>query len=171
MVAGSSTSARLVDTLHAVARSALAGGGPYRVDRRRGDDGSCRRCTPSCPALHKSCRRPQSSASAVTTPIEQFEIAGIPHVHAFDRGGWLLLAAVAISSSAGLWKRRGRLASHRARVCRDGDVPAARRAMGIASRRRIGAALVSAGLFAASSVVSWIVQRSHSADDANANTT
>jgi hypothetical protein len=49
----------------------------------------------------------------VVSPVEQFEITGIDHRHAADRGGWLLLAATAIALSARLpkyvadWRRLG----------------------------------------------------------------
>ena len=41
----------------------------------------------------------------VVPPIEYFEIAGIAHTHAADRGAWMLLAAVAVALAAGLWRR------------------------------------------------------------------
>jgi hypothetical protein len=50
--------------------------------------------------------RGTAPAVRVVTPIENFEMAGIAHARAGDRGGWALLAAVAMLMSAGLWERR-----------------------------------------------------------------
>lgn len=101
--------------------------------------------------------------SHAAAPIEQFEIAGVPHVHAFDRGGWMLLAAVAISSTAGLWKRRAdwrriELAFAAMAMCL---LLAARWEPQVA----VASALrwLSAGMFAALSLAVWLMSRSKSA--------
>lgn len=48
--------------------------------------------------------RGSGPAVRLVPPIEQFEIAGIAHGHAADRGAWALLAAVAVMLVAGLWQ-------------------------------------------------------------------
>ncbi len=95
----------------------------------------------------------------VVSPIEQFEIAGIAHRHAADRGAWLLLAAAAIAVSAGLsryitdWRRIGLVAV--------GIVIGLLLAARWEGQVAVASALrwLSAGLFAIASVASWTIER------------
>jgi hypothetical protein len=49
--------------------------------------------------------RGAATATRVVAPIEAFELAGVPHSHAADRGAWLLVTAVAGMLVLGLWQR------------------------------------------------------------------
>jgi hypothetical protein len=49
--------------------------------------------------------RGDAAATRIVPPIETFELASISHVHAADRGAWLLMAAVLAVLGTGLWRR------------------------------------------------------------------
>ena len=97
--------------------------------------------------------------SRVVSPIEQFQISGIPHAHAADRGAWLLLAAVVIAFSARFpkqfanWRRVGLVAV--------GMVMCLLLAARWESEVAVASALrwLSAGLLAIASAASWAVDR------------
>ncbi|HEX2474529.1 MAG TPA: hypothetical protein VHK01_07285, partial [Lacipirellulaceae bacterium] len=97
-------------------------------------------------------------------PIEQFELAGIPHIHAADRGAWALVAAVIIALSAGLyqagasWRPIGLLLTASA-VC---PLLAARWGADLA----VASALrwYSAGFFALASIGIWTMSRRLASD-------
>ena len=130
---------------------------------RRGD----RRCCASGGrgiVCGRSWRREELSPTEVVgkrvvSPIEQFEIAGIAHRHAVDRGAWLLLAAAAIALSVRLpkyfndWRRIG-LALLGMVVC-----------LLLAARweREVAAASAlrwfSAVFFVAAAAASWMIER------------
>jgi hypothetical protein len=95
----------------------------------------------------------------VVSPVEQFEIAGIAHRHAADRGGWLLLAATAIAFSVRLpryfadWRRVG-IAILGMIVCL---LLAARWESQVASASALR--WFSAVFFAIAAAASWMIER------------
>jgi len=93
------------------------------------------------------------------TPIEQFQIAGIPHVPCYDRGAWLLLAAVAVTSTAGLWG--GRVGWRRIELAFAAMVMCLLLAARWEPQVAVASALrwLSAGMFAIITAAIWITQR------------
>jgi hypothetical protein len=55
------------------------------------------------PGIAQELSPTQAAGDRVVTPIEQFEIAGIAHIHAAQIGGWLLLAGAAIMLAVTFW--------------------------------------------------------------------
>ena len=106
----------------------------------------------------------------VVTSIEHFEMASIPHIHAADRGGWLLLFAVAAAIAGGLWER-GRNGRWTALV-----VAAFASCLLVAARWdsqvAVASALrwVSALFFAFASVAIWFTRRSTAMPSAHEST-
>ncbi|MCI0333023.1 MAG: hypothetical protein L0228_07360 [Planctomycetes bacterium] len=94
----------------------------------------------------------------VVPPVETFELASSPHLHAAGRGAWAALAVVAAALAVGLWQRdtRWRIIGL-AIVAMAGCLLLAAR---WESQDAVASALrwISAGFFAIASVVIWIVQ-------------
>jgi len=111
------------------------------------------------PGAAQELSRTEVVGSRVVSPIEQFQILGIPHAHAADRGAWLLLAAVAIAFSAQFpkyfanWRRVGLVAV--------GVVMCLLLAARWESQVAVASALrwLSAGFLAMASAAAWAVDR------------
>lgn len=110
----------------------------------------------------------EALGSRVAPPIERFEVAGIPHSHAADRGAWLLLIAVFTAIALSLYRNTT------SRLRTIGLVIVAMAiCLLLASRWEaqvsVASALrwLSAGTFALASVVIWNLPRSGDTGDAS----
>lgn len=107
----------------------------------------------------------------IVTPIEQFQVAGIPHEHAADGGAWLLVAAAAVALTPRLkqfvadWRRVGLAAL--------GAVGCLLLAAQWEEQVAVASALrwLSAGLLVAGSVATWVFDRSNATTRAKSRTT
>lgn len=96
----------------------------------------------------------------VVPPVDRFEIPGVPHAHAGDRWGWMLLAAAAVTLCAGLWQQE-RVRWHVIGLAILAMAMCPMLAFQWESDVAVASALrwTTAGLFVVASIVLWFMQR------------